>query len=277
MAWSNASDVSIRYNLSGRGDRSLILIHELGGSLDSWDAVLPFIDGEFRVLRYDQRGAGLSEKVRTQFTMDDHVRDLEALLKSVKFGPPYCIAAVAAGAAIAIGFAHKHPDWVSAAVLCAAAADVGEDRRAFLEQRAELATREGMRAVADATLARSYAPQVRERNRDIFDDYRGRLLGNDPVCYAMANRSLLDCKLEPVLGTLSCPCLILAGAHDLLRPPADVRALAGSVPGAEFAVIDTGHVMPVQAPRVLSEAMLNFFSKHNKRGIRSSPGASASV
>src|ERR1051325_9378433 len=115
MAWSNASDVSIRYDLSGKGSRSLILIHELGGSLDSWDALLPLIEEEFRVLRYDQRGAGLSEKVRAQFTMDDHVRDLKALVKSAGLAPPYFIAAVAAGAAIAIGFVYKHPDEVSAA------------------------------------------------------------------------------------------------------------------------------------------------------------------
>ena len=32
------------------------------------------------------------------------------------------------------------------------------------------------------------------------------------------------------------------------------------IPGSQFAIIDTGHVMPVQAPRALADKMLNFFS-----------------
>src|ERR1700720_477786 len=69
MGWMTSSGVSIYYEVSGRGPRSLILVHELGGTLDSWDAVLPLLEPEFRVLRFDQRGSGLSEKVRKPFTI----------------------------------------------------------------------------------------------------------------------------------------------------------------------------------------------------------------
>ena len=113
----------------------------------------PWFDAQFKTLRYDQRGAGLSEKVREPFTIDDHVSDLEAVVKHSGLPGPYYVAAVAAGAAIAIGFAHARPTQVRAAVLCAAATDVSEDRRSFLIERTELASTKGMRAVADATLA----------------------------------------------------------------------------------------------------------------------------
>ena len=43
-------------------------MHEMGGTLDSWDAVAPRSAENFRVLRYDQRGAGLTEKVRSRTT-----------------------------------------------------------------------------------------------------------------------------------------------------------------------------------------------------------------
>ena len=259
MSWCDSSGVNIHYSMSGRGNRSLILIHELGGTSVSWDAVLPMVDAQFKTLRYDQRGAGLSEKVREPFTIDDHVSDLEAVVKHSGLPGPYYVAAVAAGAAIAIGFAHARPTQVRAAVLCAAATDVSEDRRSFLIERAELASTKGMRAVADATLARSYAPPVRN-NPAIFEDYRARLLGNDPVCYGLANLALLNASLDAAIASLNFPCLLLAGAHDLLRPPADVKALAAMIPGSQFAIIDTGHVMPVQAPRALADKMLNFFS-----------------
>ena len=88
---------------------------------------------------------------------------------------------------------------------------------------------------------------------------RARLLANDPVCYAAANRALLDAHLDEAIAGLRCRCLVLAGAHDGLRPPEDVAALARRLPGAEFAVLDTAHVMPVQAPELFAEHLLEFF------------------
>ena len=84
MGWMTSSGVSMHYEVSGRGQRSLILVHELGGTLDSWDAVLPLLDPEFRILRFDQRGSGLSEKVRKAFNVEDHVQDLQNILEAVE-------------------------------------------------------------------------------------------------------------------------------------------------------------------------------------------------
>ena len=159
MGWLTSSGVSIHFEVSGRGQRSLILVHELGGSLDSWDAVVPLLEPEFRILRFDQRGSGLSEKVRQPFTIDDHVQDLQNILGAVEFPPPYHLVGLAAGAAVVLGFIHRRGAEAAAAVLCAAASDVGPDRRQFLLDRADLACREGMCAVADTTLARSFPPR----------------------------------------------------------------------------------------------------------------------
>jgi len=258
MPWLTSSGVSIHYKVGGRGPRSLILVHELGGSLDSWDAVLPVLESQFRVLRFDQRGAGLSEKVRRPFTVDDHVRDLEAAISAAELAPPYCVVGLAAGAAVTIAFIHRESQNVTAAVLCAAATDVSPDRRQFLLDRSELAQREGMRAVADTTLSRSF-PVVVRHDPSVYESYRGRLLANDPVCYALANGALLEANLDDAIAALRCPCLVLAGVHDLLRPPEDVKALASRLRGAEFATLETAHVMPVQAPAEFTQKVLGFF------------------
>jgi 3-oxoadipate enol-lactonase len=74
------NDVALRYELSGRGECTLVLIHEMGGSLESWDEVAPVLAANRRVLRYDTRGAGLSAKVRGALSIDTMVDDLAALL-----------------------------------------------------------------------------------------------------------------------------------------------------------------------------------------------------
>ena len=93
----DANGVSLHYALAGAG-KSVVLIHELGGTLHSWDGVAPPLAEHFRVLRYDQRGAGLSEKVRREFTNDMLVDDFEALAAALALPPPYHFVTVAAAA-----------------------------------------------------------------------------------------------------------------------------------------------------------------------------------
>lgn len=56
MDFIELDGVGLRYELSGKGDRTLVLVHEMGGSLESWDDVSPRFGESRRVLRYDTRG-----------------------------------------------------------------------------------------------------------------------------------------------------------------------------------------------------------------------------
>ena len=260
MAWSDASGVSLRYELAGTGPASLVLLHELGGSLESWDAAVPLLASQCRLLRYDHRGAGLSEKVRAPYAMADHVADLAALLEAAGLTPPLYLAGAAMGAAIAVAYAARHPDRVAGLILCAPALGVDADRRQYLIDRSLRAAHGGMRAVADDTLDRSYPPVVR-RDPATYDTYRARFLANDPVSYGLANRAFADSTVAADAPSVTCPCLLLAGEYDGLRPAAQVRALAASIPHAGFELLDSGHLMSVQAPAALAARILRFISE----------------
>src|ERR1700694_4057576 len=145
FAFADYPDVSLHYGVSGRGRRSLVLIHELAGTLESFDHVLPALEADFRILRADQRGAGLSEKVRAPFGLDDLVADAHRLMQTAGLAPPYCVAAIASGAAIAAALALRHPQEVAALTLCAPSLGTDPDRRHYLLERSETAKRAGMR------------------------------------------------------------------------------------------------------------------------------------
>ena len=115
MSWIEANGASLRYDLSGSGRETLVLIHEVGGCIESWDDALAAFQGQFRVLRYDQRGFGMSEKTRV-ITMDGIVADLVALLDALRIAGSVHLAGCAMGAAIALAFAGRHPRRVSRVV-----------------------------------------------------------------------------------------------------------------------------------------------------------------
>jgi pimeloyl-ACP methyl ester carboxylesterase len=70
MGFIEVNGAALRSDLVGSGAATLVLIHEMGGTLESWDLVLPNLSAQRRVLRYDTRGAGLSQKVRGTLSVD---------------------------------------------------------------------------------------------------------------------------------------------------------------------------------------------------------------
>jgi 3-oxoadipate enol-lactonase len=251
----------LQYRLEGR-DPSLgpllVLLHEMGGSLESWDETAALLGDAFTILRYDQRGAGRSDKPQAMLTLADHVADLSGLLEHLRLPLPAAFCGVAAGAALAVAFALQRPAAVAKLVLCAPALAVDPSRRQYLNARADQVVREGMAAIAEASLANSYPPIMR-RDADAYACYRARFLANDPVCYGNANRLLAVTDLEPQLPQLGMPCLVLSGRHDGMRPPDQGRAVAARIPGATFDLVDSGHLMPVQAGAALAQRLRRFF------------------
>ncbi|MES2264719.1 MAG: alpha/beta hydrolase [Pseudomonadota bacterium] len=260
MDWCSDSGVSIHYDLAGQGERTLVFIHELGGTLHSWDELVTMFNGDFRCLRFDQRGAGESEKVRSAFSADDHANDLQALLAFLGLRQPCVLVSLAAGATVALAFAQRYPAAVEALILCAPATGVSEQRRAYLAQRAALAIEHGMQSIAEDSLARSYPPHL-IHDEAVYRRYRGRFLANDPLGYAHANHALMAFTLDSVVVAISMPCLLLAGKHDVLRPLPEIEQLRRQLPHAQLECIDSGHLMAVQNAAAVAAAMRAFFSK----------------
>jgi pimeloyl-ACP methyl ester carboxylesterase len=133
------------------------------------------------------------------------------------------------GGIVAQHIAARHPDRVRRLVLAATPAGVDPDvaTRGFLERRAHMPPAEALWA----TVPYAYALATRRAAAD--------RIGED-VAEALRLPLELD---EPAgraapLGDIAAPTLVLHGAEDLLVPPANGRALAAAIPGAELVELD---------------------------------------
>jgi 3-oxoadipate enol-lactonase len=273
MDWIDANGVALRYDLAGAGAHVLVLVHEMGGMLESWDEVAPPLARSRRVLRYDIRGAGLSEKARGRLTFDTMADDLHALLAALGVEGKVALAGCAVGAAIAIRFATRFPERASALVAMSPALGPGDpDRRAAMLARAEWVEREGMRAIEQPSLAASYPEALRGDARR-YARFRARWLGNDPASFAAINRMLAEAQPDADLARVACPTLVVGGGHDGLRPPALVETIARAIPGAQYRLLDTGHFMAVQTPEPVAAAIEAFLtaSGADRAGADSAP------
>ncbi len=253
----------LRYARDGENGPSVVLIHELGGSLDSWDGVVTALDKDFRILRYDMRGAGQSETPAKGFALDDWIEDLHDLLAATKLPPPYHLVGGAVGALIATGSALKHPQQLASVTLLAAALGASPARREEMISRTKVVLEKGMAEITDAALEKSYPPSVRH-DPARFARFREGMLRANVQGYVYCNLVLANTNLEGRLPELKVPTQFIAGVHDPLRTPAIVSDLAAKVPGAKYEAVNSGHFMHVQTPELVADKIRAFVKAHVK-------------
>jgi 3-oxoadipate enol-lactonase len=256
MNFIEVNGTALRYELSGAGAFTMVLIHEMGGTLESWDFVLPMLSAKRRVLRYDTRGAGLSEKVRGNLTIDTMVADLMALMDALGIAGKVGLVGTAVGGAVALHAAARFPQRIAAVAVSSPAVGIPADRRAAVRARIERMEREGLRAVLD-TLDSAYPSELRRHARR-FASFRARWLGSDPASFAAIYRMLEAMDLHDELPLIACPTLVMAGALDRTRPPQMVEPVARAISGACFEVLQTGHYSAVQTPELFAAAINAF-------------------
>lgn len=257
MDWIEVNEVVLRVKVEGQGP-PLVLVHEIGGMIESYDDIVPLLRSRFTVVRYDLRGSGLSEFARESITLHNLVEDLRQLLDRIDLKQVF-LAGTALGAALAIVFALEHPNRVSKIVAMSPALSIPPERRAATLSRAELFEQEGMRPTHASRLASSY-PDVLRVDQDRFRRIFLRRLTANPYGVAGLIRVLANLDLVDRLPTLKQPVLVLAGRHDGDRPPAVVRPAADAIPNARYAEIASGHFMASQTPSLVANAIVGFLS-----------------
>jgi 3-oxoadipate enol-lactonase len=257
MDFAELDGLALRYELSGKGDRTLVLVHEMGGSLESWDDVAPRFAETRRVLRYDTRGAGMSQKVRGELGIDTMADDIAALLDHIGIAGKVALAGIAVGGAIALHFAARYPERASAVAVGSPATGIAPDRRPAALERVATMEAAGMAFAVEDSMRNGYAPELRGDIRR-FERFRARWLGNDPSSYATIWRMLAAVDMQDELARLGCPVLVIGGSLDRVRPPPSAQAVAKTIPGARYIELRTGHYMAVQTPDLISDCIDEF-------------------
>src|SRR5262249_56792657 len=127
---------------------------------------------------------------------------------------------------------------------------------------AEKAEREGSAAVADDMTQVLLGPATVSNRPDIVERVRAMIVANQPAALAAAQRPMAGRPdSTELLSGMAFPILVIAGSDDALTPPAEARAMASSIPGARFLIIEgAGHLSNLERPAQFNNAMIEFIS-----------------
>jgi 3-oxoadipate enol-lactonase len=249
--------VELNHRIDGTGPH-VLLLHAVGMDLTLLDALTAILTKDFTVLRADMRGHGKSPYVPAA-SLEDYADDVHALLDKLSFAP-CAVAGFAFGGMVAQALAVKYPQDVCALVLANINHEQTKESFAALMSRAEDAQRVGMAPIMDITMQRWFTAPFLAKGGDA--DVRARLASNDVRGWCDAFRAMAHVGTAPKLKFIKVPTLCLAGEVDKSTPPAVVKAMAGAISGARFAVMPGAPHMPfVEMPEKVAKLVGGFLKE----------------
>lgn len=258
--------------IAGVGEPTFILLHGLGSTRRIWDLVVPALARDHKVIAFDLRGHGDTEKPEEGYALEDLAEDVDELMRRYGVTRPILVGH-SAGANVALHHAatrraargvvlvdgavielHAHLSWDEAARRLAPPPDDTYQIEKFV--------REGWPAVPDG-------PQLVEIRRSLFDwgkggEARKRLTLERHLALL---RSLWEQDVHADLARLRCRALMVVCRMPLDRSPEQRWLAQKSLAAARIARVprvevrwleNTIHDVPVQRPREVADAILGF-------------------
>lgn len=254
----SADNVNIAYAVVGSGPvlvkAANWLTHiEYDWESPVWSPLLQRLAEKNRLLRYDSRGNGLSDRDVKEISLDGFVRDLKAVVDAANV-PPFAILGISQGAAIALAYAVAHPEMVTKLVLYGGyaqgrnkrgSADEADKARVFLSL-----LRHGwgdphsafMRAFSSVFIPNGSPEQIKW----LADLQRTTTTAENA---ARIRNACDDIEVAELLPKIQVPTLVLHSRHDNVVPLEQGRSLAASIPNARFVTLESdNHILLAGEP-----------------------------
>jgi 3-oxoadipate enol-lactonase len=244
MPFIKSEDARIHYLLEGQANASVILFsNSLGTNYSMWDPQVADFRKKFRMLRYDTRGHAESSVTPGLYSIEQLGKDVMALLDALHLKQIH-FCGLSMGGMIGMWLAANAPDRLNKLVLCNTAAKIGTIEG--WNARIETVRKNGMKAIAPATIERWFTPAFREKNAAPVAGIQKALEETNPEGYAACCAAVRDFDCRGDLGKIRVPTLVISGASDPATPPADGRFLAGQIPGAQYVQLNAAHLSNIE-------------------------------
>jgi 3-oxoadipate enol-lactonase len=233
--------VGIRVEVTGEG-HPLLLVMGLGAGLDTWLAQRDVFAARYRVIAFDNRGAGASDCPDPPWTVADMAADAIGILDALGIERAHVLG-VSMGGMIAQEMAIRHPERIGRLVVAVSFARPDPIRRTFLLQRSWARMRGAdPHAESVASLPWLLTPALLNDPPRLATvlDVIGAMRFMEPQAYARQIDAILEHTTLARLPEVRAPTLVLAAAEDVLTPVYLSEEIAAAIPDAHLQVLPRG-------------------------------------
>lgn len=256
--------LELRAEVEGDGP-TLLLIQGLGYATWGWARTVPALAERFRVIAFDNRGAGRSDKPDDTYSVELLAEDALAVVDALGERPAH-VAGFSLGGYIALTLALRHREAVEALVLLSTTCG-GPDSQGVPE--ATLAAWRGASgldppAYARETMPLSFAPGWTDEHPGEFEELLTARLAHPSPAFAWrrqfdAAERFLESGVDP--SEVTQRTIVIHGTEDRVVPYANAELLASRIPRCELVRLEgAGHLALLERPGEVNDAITGFFS-----------------
>jgi pimeloyl-ACP methyl ester carboxylesterase/DNA-binding CsgD family transcriptional regulator len=239
-----------------------------------WRHWIEFLSSGYRLIRYDERGCGMTDWDVGDLSVARWVEDLEAVIEASKPGEKFVLLGVSQGTAPAVTYAVRHPERVSRLILYGGYA-LGwahrEDSDGLKRYRAIIELcRQGWgqdNPVFRQLFTALFVPQARPEQIEWFNELCRRTTTPEIATRLLTSRSEVD--VRELLPQVRVPTLVMHARRDEIVPFSSGKMLAAEIPNAEFVELDSrNHILLAEEPAWtrFKEAVLEFTGRSPATG-----------
>ena len=264
----------VAYRDAGDGDETLLLIHGMAGSSDTWRAMIPQLAKKYRVVAPDLLGHGQSDKPRGDYSLGAFAVWLRDLLDELGVTRA-TIVGQSLGGGVAMQFVYQHPDYCQRLVLISSGGlgpDVGWTLRLLSAPGAEFimpiiapqpVLKVGNKLRAWASSFGIQSP----RGGEMWSAYSSFADAETRQAFLRTLRSVVDYRGQAVSAlnrlhmAAELPIMAIWGDQDQIIPVAHAHAAHAARPGSRLEVLEgVGHFPQVERPTEVVDLLDDFIT-----------------
>lgn len=218
-----------------------------------WSPLFTLLSERFRLVRYDERGTGLSDRDVQDVSFEAVVRDLETVVDKLGL-ERFALFGISQGASVSIAYATRHPERVSRLILFGGYAQ-GWRQRA---DAAEIVRREALLTLIESgwgmdnpafrqVFTSRFVPGATSEEMNWFNDLQRVSTSAENAIRLINMFSKID--VTDLLPRVRAPTLVLHSRGDAGIPFAQGLLLARGIPNARFVALESdNHVVLSHEP-----------------------------
>jgi len=263
-------DINIYYEIHGKGE---VLVLIMGYTADTawWFRELPVFSQGYRVVAFDNRGSGQSDKPDVPYTMEMMAGDLAGLLEIIGINKAH-IFGVSMGGMIAQHFALRYPERVSSLILGCTTCGGPHSIRSDAQAMTALADFEHMKKLTRVEIVRETIPflvsqEFIDKNPGLIQEMMAKMMEHPAPLHGAIRQAYAIWEHDTYerLPEIRVPTLVIAGDADRLIPVENSRILASRIRGAELVILkNAGHSFVTEAAQEANHAVLDFLKQHRR-------------
>ena len=265
MPFVHAADgTRIHYEVTGKsGATPVLMIQGLGASKNAWNLQRIAMATRFRIISFDNRGAGRSDKPTEPFTLEQMADDALAVLDAAGIETAHVVGA-SMGGVISQIVTVKYPHRVRSLTLVCTACRNHPWRQELLQTWAKTAADKGMIEVGKEAAQWVMSPRSFRRLVPAFT-WMGPLAALRPRhSFVSQIDAILNTREDLVdqLSTITAPTMIIVGNQDILTPRGDSEEIAERIPNAELVVISgAAHGLMMEHASTFNRILIEFLQR----------------